>query len=250
MPTRARAHKRNKSNPPKKAPTRTVGAGVAKPTRPPKMTDAEKLAKRKAASAKRSAEKRALKEASKPAADPRATRRQAQFDDAAKTKKLAALDRRWVDKIVDHRQRALARVIPDICAIFGMEPDDLIGRTAAETPAEMVINSHRKTCTGAIIHLGLSLGIRWNALHGRPAAVGQSGETEILDLIDAHRQSLASFRLQFCALAGLPINDENPHCFPPMGEVGQLVRIRFADIRATAFAEVGQVHAVDEEAAA
>lgn len=241
MPTKPRAHARNKSNPPKTKAKRTAKTDASATDRraAAQKDKAKREAERLLVKEAKAAERLRLKSEKEQARAARAAKRQAQFDDARRTKKLAALDRRWVDKINDPRQRALARVIPDICAIWGMEPDDLIGRTAAATPAEMVINSHRKTCTGAIIHLGLALGIRWNALHGRPAAVGQSGETEIRDLIDAHRQSLASFRLQFCALAGVD--------GPPMGEIGQLVRARFAPIRAAAFAEVGQAHAVAPE---
>lgn len=248
MPTRLRAAKRNKSNPKKKAAKRVA---VAKPARAPKMTPEQRAAAKEELKATKATERQRIKDAAKAVKESEAASKRAASEHARALKASgASKDRRWVDKISDHRQRALARVIPDICDIFGMEPDDLIGRTAAETPAEMVINSHRKACTGAIIYLGLSLGIRWNALHGRPAAVGQSGETEIRDLIDAHRQSLASFRLQFCALAGFPVSDENPTAGPPMGEIGALVRARFAPIRAAAFAEVGQAHAVAEEVAA
>jgi hypothetical protein len=250
MPTKPRAHKRNKSNPPK-AKKATVKKAVTATPRAPAMTTEQRAAIKAGIKSDKAAERQRIKDAARAAKDAEAASKRAASEHARALKASGgSKDRRWVDKINDHRQRALARVIPDICAVFGMEPDDLIGRTAAETPAEMVINSHRKTCTGAIIYLGLSLGIRWNALHGRPAAIGQSGETEIRDLVDAHRQSLASFRLQFCALTGFPVSDENPAAGQPMGEIGALVRARFAPIRAAAFAEVGQAHAVAEDVAA
>lgn len=315
MTTRARARKRNSTNPPKppRKPAKRVN-DATRPTRPPKATPEQRAAAKEQAQAAKAAERQRLKDAAVAAkereaqekrlaaADAKAAREaqkikdaeerarakeearhlselriaerdaeksakalaraEAKITDAANRDRIkrikreasnagritkgiggsAAKDRAWVDQIIDPRQRALAHAIPAICDIFGMSPDDLIGRTSAISPAEMVINSNRKACTGAIIYLGLELGIRWNALHGRPAAVGQSGETEIRDLIDAHRQSLASFRLQFCALTGLPVSDENPVAGMPMGEIGQLVRARFSPIRATAFAEVGMAH--------
>lgn len=158
----------------------------------------------------------------------------------------------WVAAIADPAQRALARALPDLCAIFGVVPSELIGRPAAETPAGIARGSVRQLALGAVATLGRAIGITWNGMHARnPAAQvdakkvsesekvrlknalrpGNMGSTEVRELKDAHRASLANSAAQFAACAGLDGS-------PAQGELGELAKVRYHQILRTALAEV------------
>lgn len=149
---------------------------------------------------------------------------------------------KWVAKIDDPAQKALARAIPDICAIFGVNPEHLVVRVPARAPAGMVVNSHTKVCLGAVAFLGRELGIKWDAMHGRT----DNGVTQIRELVKTHRMSLTQFSRQFAALIGQRTPDDGGgDADAPIGEVGSFVRARFLQLRAdiiapdAALAEVG-----------
>ena len=140
---------------------------------------------------------------------------------------------KWVAKIDDPAQKALARAIPDICAIFGVNPEHLVVRVPARAPAGMVVNSHTKVCLGAVAFLGRELGIKWDAMHGRT----DNGVTQIRELVEAHRMSLTQFSRQFAALVGMSTPDDGGgDAGAPIGEVGTFVRARFLQLRADVFA--------------
>jgi hypothetical protein len=151
---------------------------------------------------------------------------------------------KWVAKIDDPAQKALARAIPDICAIFGVNPEHLVVRVPARAPAGMVVNSHTKVCLGAVAFLGRELGIKWDAMHGRT----DNGVTQIRELVEAHRMSLTQFSRQFAALIGQRTPDDGGgDADAPIGEVGSFVRARFLQLRADVLAPVA---ATEEGAAA
>lgn len=144
----------------------------------------------------------------------------------------AARDK-WVAKIDDPAQEALARAIPDICAIFGVDPEHLVVRIPGKQPGDMVINSHTKVCLGAVAFMGRELGIKWDAMHGRI----DNGVTQIRELVEAHRMSLTQFSRQFAALIGQRTPDDGGgDVGAPIGEVGSFVRARFLQLRADVLA--------------
>lgn len=173
--------------------------------------------------------------------------------EADKAKASEAKQRaKWVSAIKDPAQRALARALPDLCAIFGVVPSELIGRPAAETPAGIARGSVRQLALGAVATLGRAIGITWNGMHARnPAATidakkasesekvrlknalrpGNMGSTEVRELRGAHRASLANSAAQFSALIGLDGST-------PQGEIGELARVRYQQILREALAEV------------
>ena len=139
----------------------------------------------------------------------------------------------WVAKIDDPAQEALARAIPDICAIFGVDPEHLVVRIPGKQPGDMVINSHSKVCLGAVAFMGRELGIKWDAMHGRT----DNGVTQIRELVEAHRMSLTQFSRQFAALIGQRTPDDGGgDVGAPIGEVGSFVRARFLQLRADVLA--------------
>lgn len=173
---------------------------------------------------------------------PRRTRAQIEADKRAE----------WVNAVSDPAQRALARALPDLCAIFGVHPSDLIGRPRGDSPAEVARGSVRQLALGAVATLGRAIGITWNGMHARnPAATvdpkraseservriknmmrpGNMGSTEVRELRDAHRASLANSAAQFAACAGLDGS-------APQGELGELAKVRYQQILRVALAEV------------
>lgn len=180
----------------------------------------------------------------------RRTRAQVEADKARAAEAKARAE--WVNAIADPAQRALARALPDVCAIFGVHPNDLVGRPAAQTPAAVARGHQRPLALGAVACLGRALGITWNGMHARnPATLadtasaspsealriknmmrpGNMGSTEVHELKDAHRASLANAAAQFAACAGLDGT-------PPQGELGELARVRYHQILRAALAEI------------
>ena len=171
-----------------------------------------------------------------------------------RTREQIAADERdaWVSKISDPAQRILARALPDLCAIFGVHPADLVGRPASKDASELARGSVRQLALGAVATLGRALGLTWNALHARnPAAdidastaspeekarlhnalrPGNMGCTEVRELRDAHRASLTNAAAQFAALTGLDGSEVQ-------GEIGELARVRYQSILRVALAEM------------
>ena len=187
------------------------------------------------------------------AATTRPRRRNTAEKEAARAASKAAESRaEWVDKIADPAQQALARALPDLCAIFGVIPDALIGRPASKDASEVARGSVRQLALGAVATLGRELGLTWNAMHARnPAAEidasnasadeklrlhnalrpGNMGSTEVHELRAAHRASLTNAASQFAALTGLDGSDGQ-------GEFGALALTRSRQILRRALAEM------------
>ena len=151
------------------------------------------------------------------------------------------VERSWVDAVKDPRQRALARAIPDICAVFGVSASDLGARTASKGDKLAVVRgAHRKFAIGMIAHAGRALTLHWNDMHARVQGEAQPGTTEILDLAPIHRHSLSQFSAQFAVFAGLS-KEDGTAAGPPVGELGRFAHDRYVQILRSVTAEATHV---------
>lgn len=138
--------------------------------------------------------------------------------------------------IHDPAQRALARQVPRLCAVFGYPVDSLTVRGRSETPDEYVRNGFRQLALGSVAWLGRELGIPWTGLH---AYGGEGGKTEVVALRGAQRFSLFLFAARFGALTGLGDDPGTGRQADPVGEVGAFVRQAYELIRADAMRDLG-----------
>lgn len=146
----------------------------------------------------------------------------------------------WARKIDDPKQRALARRIPAICDLFGVDASMLGERSASGgDPALVVQGGFRKFAVGAIVFLGRELGLRWNDMHGRDQGNQQPGSTQLEPLKGIHRHTLNQFHEQFAVFVGLPPDNETP-AGKPIGDLGLYVRDRFREIWTAALADAAQ----------
>lgn len=154
------------------------------------------------------------------------------------TAAAAALRKAVAAKVQDPRQRSVARCVGDLCALFGVDPDTLATRLAADPndPTEMAHNGLRKFAVGAIVHLSYEVDIAWTGERGNVAPQSLRRITEVPQLAGVHRMTLARFREQFAALCGFSTEDGTIVGEPP-SEVGRFVRDRYIKIRKTAVLE-------------
>lgn len=151
----------------------------------------------------------------------------------------AALRKAVAANVEDPRQRAVARCVADLCALFGVDPDTLNTRLAADPkdPSDMAHNGLRKFAVGAITHLSYEIDIAWTG--GRRGTVAPQSlrrVTEIPQLRGIHRGTLTNFRDQFAALCGFSTEDGTQVTEPHSG-VGRYVRDRYVKIRKAAVEE-------------
>jgi CBS domain-containing protein len=84
----------------------------------------------------------------------------------------------WVKAIKDPKMRALAKAVPRICDLFGVKPDILRMERKDQSPGSKNENSMRMLALGAIVDLGVTLGMAWNELHCDP----NTGRCDVLDM--------------------------------------------------------------------
>jgi len=84
----------------------------------------------------------------------------------------------WVTLIKSPAQRILADVSARVCALFGLPPDALRGDRRDQSPRSRNENSLRGIALGAVIDVGVAMGLSWNELHTHP----ETGRAEVLDL--------------------------------------------------------------------
>lgn len=138
-------------------------------------------------------------------------------------------------EIKDPRQLVLAQYVPEICAVFGVDPDSLRERTAADQtdPDDLAHNGLRKFAVGAVVHLAYEIDVAWSGRGGGVSRQGLRAVAEVPQLQGVHRGTLGSFREQFAALAGLGVDDRGRVREPRSG-VGRYVRDRYVEIRRAA----------------
>lgn len=122
--------------------------------------------------------------------------------------------REWVQDIQDKRQRVLATFLPDLCSVFGFQPEDLKGRTSSSSERERILNDMRMIVLGSVMSLGRSLGLKWTHLCG-PL---DKGTTEIKDLDFLYRFTIRKSVRRFESF------------IQEGGEMGALLQRRFENI--------------------
>lgn len=129
------------------------------------------------------------------------------------------------------RQRILAGYIQEIEDLFSssfvsIPPGERLTAQAgkASTAAARFRNSVRMMALGAVVRLGLDIGLSTHSLHGH-----KYGNTEVIELLPLHYQTTQSA----CALFDALLADE--------GELAYFIEGRFADIRQRALAEVARL---------
>lgn len=151
-------------------------AGAAKKSRTRKRSDA----KRRKAPASRSPAVAAPEAATTPLA-PRGPSDAAiaKGQRVAKREAFATLPRaKWVALIKDPKQRTLASAAAEVCAIFGIPPDVLRADRKDQSPRSRNENSFRGVALGAVIDVGIAIGLGWNEMHTHP----DTGRSEVIDL--------------------------------------------------------------------
>jgi hypothetical protein len=206
----------------------------------PRGTTSKKTAKRKAAKAKKTTAKKPAKQTTKARAPSRKAaamadapmvtarargneggltpiaaeklRRVAYRDAALKGERDA-----WVKAIRDPKMRALAEAAPRICDLFGIPTDVLRTERKDQSPASKNENSMRMLALGAIVGLGVSMGMAWNELHCDP----NTGRCDVLDM-PSH-----AFTIRQAHDRWVSYQDQ-------AGHVPEMVRSRFAEIQSQA----------------
>jgi hypothetical protein len=120
----------------------------------------------------------------------------------------------WVKAIKDPKMKALAKAVPRICDIFGIKPDVLRMERKDQSPESMNENSMRMLALGAIVDLGVTLGMAWNELHCDP----KTGRCDVLDM-PSH-----AFTIRQAHSRWLAIQEQ-------AGQVQEMVRKRYETIR-------------------
>lgn len=150
----------------------------------------------------------------------------------------AAIRQAAGDGVADPRQQAIARSVPTLCDLFGVDQWTLRERLTSESH-DMVALAHnglRKFAVGAIVHLASEIDVAWTGRGGGVARQGLRAVSEVPQLEGIHRGTLGRFRDQFAVLCGLGV-DERGKVREPLSGVGRFVRDRYAQIRSTAVAE-------------
>lgn len=150
----------------------------------------------------------------------------------------AAIRQAAGDGVADPRQQAIARSVPALCDLFGVDQWTLRERLTSESH-DMVALAHnglRKFAVGAIVHLASEIDVAWTGRGGGVARQGLRAVSEVPQLEGIHRGTLGRFRDQFAVLCGLGV-DERGKVREPLSGVGRFVRDRYAQIRSTAVAE-------------
>ena len=130
------------------------------------------------------------------------------------------------------RVRVLAEHVAAVCEVFGVDPDDLVGRVAAEGPRALACASLRKLALGAVARLGRDLDLPWSGL----AMVEEAG------LDAAGRTTLASFAAQFGAWTGIDVDGLGAQG-EPAGGLAHYARDRYRQVLRSALDAAGRVAA-------
>jgi hypothetical protein len=120
----------------------------------------------------------------------------------------------WVKAIKDPKQRALADAVPRVCDLFGIKPDVLRMPRKDQSPESRNENDMRMIALGALVNLGVSLGMAWNEIHCDP----DTGRCEVLDM-PAHAFTIRQAHARWLAIQG------------QAGQVQEMVRSRYEAIR-------------------
>jgi hypothetical protein len=127
------------------------------------------------------------------------------------------------------RLTAFLAAIPEVCAVFGIASEDLLGRRPANSYREAASLALRKHCLGAIAALGRALGMPWSAMYGSDAPLPFRG---------AHKTTISSFIMQFYQWVGLN-EDRVSNITTPASEVAGFVLARYKQIREAAIIAAG-----------
>ena len=111
--------------------------------------------------------------------------------------------------------------------MFGVEPESLVGRVAADDARSLATGALRKLALGAVAMLGRDLGLPWSGLHG-------PGAPEVL--VMAHRTTLSVFAAQFGSWTGLAIEGRD-EAGPPAGELARFARDHYLRVKRDALIE-------------
>ena len=84
----------------------------------------------------------------------------------------------WTMQVKDAKQRILADVVAKVCAVFGVSPDALKADRKDQSPRSRNENSLRGMALGAIVEVGIAMGLGWNELHTHH----EIGRSEVIDL--------------------------------------------------------------------
>jgi hypothetical protein len=120
----------------------------------------------------------------------------------------------WVKAIKDPKMKALAKAVPRICDLFGIKPDVLRMPRKDQSPESRNENDMRMIALGALVNLGVSLGMAWNELHCDP----DTGRCDVLDM-PAHAFTIRQAYERWLAIQG------------QAGQVQEMVRKRYETIR-------------------
>ena len=127
------------------------------------------------------------------------------------------------------RLAAFLAAIPEVCGVFGIASEDLLGRRPANSYREAASLALRKHCLGAIAALGRALGMPWSAMYGNDAPLPFRG---------AHKTTISSFIMQFYQWVGLN-EDRTSNITTPASEVAGFVLARYKQIREAAIITAG-----------
>jgi len=127
------------------------------------------------------------------------------------------------------RLAAFLAAIPEVCGVFGVAPDALLGRNPAYGPREAATLAFRKHCLGAIAALGRALDMPW----------GSMPESDLpAYLRGAHKTTISSFVIQFYAWTGLDTTGLGT-IGEPASELAGFALARYKQIREAAIIAAG-----------
>ena len=127
------------------------------------------------------------------------------------------------------RLAAFLAAIPEVCRVFGIASEDLLGRRPANSYRDAASLALRKHCLGAIAALGRALDMPWSAMYGDDAPAPFRG---------AHKTTISSFIMQFYQWVGLN-EDRTSNITTPASEVAGFVLARYKQIREAAIIAAG-----------